>query len=157
MLLALWAAFPLTSWLGITPPPPINVILPDGGSSGHPREYKQVHEWPTGSMYEYLEAREEYLRGRNRKKTKKRNWQIPTPEVRSPTTPEAPVEVQSNEPQTVVARYPDKIPVISTQKMLAGHLTKIDNAQRALSRLQAQVEKAEQQMDDEAIELLLLS
>lgn len=157
MLLALWAAFPLTSWLGITPPPPINVILPDGGSSGHPREYKQVHEWPTGSMYEYLEAREEYLRGRNRKKTKKRSWQIPTPGVESKPYQEIEDAPQANEPQTVVARRPEKIPVISTQKMLAGHLAKIDNAQRALSRLQAQVEKTEQQMDDEAIELLLLS
>lgn len=158
MLLALWAGFPLTSWTGVVITPQANVILPDGGAKkGHRKTYTQVHEWPTGSMHEYLDAREAYLLGRNLKRTKKRSWQIPTPGVEPKPYQEIEDAPQANESQTVVARHPEKIPVISTQKMLAGHLAKIDNAQRALSRLQAQVEKTEQQMDDEAIELLLLS
>ena len=153
MLLALWAAFPLTSWTNVTPPPP-NHILPDGGSSGHPMDYWQVHEYPMGSLYEYLEAREEHLKRRNRKKKKVRAWELPYEE---PVVQSAPYKEVVEEPKPVVARLPEKIPAIPTTKMFAMHLQKIEDAQQAMQKLEARVAQHEQQMDDEALELLLLS
>lgn len=133
MLLALWFDFPPASWVtGPTPTPPVNNILPDGGSSGRPMDYWQT-QWPR-THEDYFDAREEHLRRINQ-----------PPESK----PVQEIEVFKNLEQPIIFN-------IRPTKMVVGHLDVV-SAQQKVLRLQQRWMQLQQQQEDEDIEILLLS
>jgi len=140
MLLALWFDFPPASW--VPAPPSTPHISIDGGSSGHPTEYPQVEQWPKGAMFEYLDARAEYLK------------RITGSPVTDDDLRQRPLEVQNNL-QGEVPKVARPSPFVPTRQTILANV-RLDGAHKAVSHLQARVAKLERQMEDEAIELLLL-
>jgi hypothetical protein len=140
MLLALWFDFPPASW--VPAPPPTPHISIDGGSSGKPLEYPQIEQWPRGAMFEYFDARQAYL--------KRISFQPVTDE----DLKQRPLETASLSFENKPAKHA-QLAIPTRQTVLTN--VRIAGAQNALAKLHLKVAKFEQQMEDEAVELLLYS